>query len=401
MVAISAGFFITTAVANPVAETLPMVGTDGHGHTYPGATVPFGMVQLSPDTRTITWDGCSGYHYSDSIIQGFSHTHLSGTGAGCLGDVLLMPMVGEVHFKVGSPGEGYASKFSHSQEVATPGYYRVYLEKPRVTAELTATERCGFHKYTFPASEQSHFILDLVHNISNKPVETFLRVENTDTISGYRISKGWGGQRAVYFVMQLSKPFDSVTIEQDGRRLTNVIEGHGERVKAVFNFKTTANEVVMVKLGVSGTGIEGARKNLAAEISGWNFDEVHSAAVKLWENVFNAVEIQSFDPHIEKTFYANLYLTCLAPVLFNDVDGTYRGYDHQNHDGTHFQNYTTFSLWDIYRAEWPLLTLLQPRRVNDMVQSMLTEHPQAGNHTTPIWPLWGNETWCMIGYHSV
>ena len=389
------------AAPHPADESLPMVGTDAHGHAYPGATVPFGMVQLSPDTRTETWDGCSGYHYSDSAILGFSHTHLSGTGGACLGDVMLMPAVGEVQWDAGSPGNGYASKFSHTREEATPGYYRVYLETPQVTAELTATARCGFHKYTFPASGQSHFILDLAHGIGNQPVEAAVHVENQTTVSGYRISDGWGGRRAVYFVMQFSKPFSSAGIQRDGLLLPGARESHGKSVKAFFGYKTTANEVVMVKVGISGTGIEGARKNLAAEIPGWDFNGVRAAAVKQWKEVFDAVQIKTFDPHIAKTFYANLYLTCLAPTLFNDADGTYRGYDHQNHTNPGFQNYTTFSIWDIYRAEWPLLTLLQPGRINDMVQTMLTEHPQLGEHTTPIWPLWANETWCMIGYHSV
>jgi predicted alpha-1,2-mannosidase len=391
----------TSSLAAPVDESLPMVGTDLHGHTYPGATVPFGMVQLSPDTRTLTWDGCAGYHYTDSTIQGFSHTHLSGTGCGALGDVLLMPTVGAIHFNAGSPGNGYASGFSHAQEVATPGYYRVYLETPQVTAELTATERCGFHKYTFPASDQSHIILDLVHGIGNEPVGAALRVENQETVSGCRLSKGWGGERAIYFVMQFSKPFESAMVQPDSQTLTNAPEGKGTNVKASFNFKTSADEVVLVKVGISGTSIEGARKNLAAEIHGWDFDKVRSAAVQQWRNVFDAVQIKTFDPHVARTFHANLYLSCLAPVLFNDVDGAYRGYDHKNHVAANFQNYTTFSIWDIYRAEWPLLTLLQPGRINDVVQSLMTEYPQTGRHSTPIWPIWGNETWCMIGYHSV
>jgi predicted alpha-1,2-mannosidase len=396
--------FATTAGAasNPVDEALPMVGTDAHGHTYPGATVPFGMVQLSPDTGTEGWDWCSGYHYPDSVIEGFSHTHLSGTGCGCLGDVMLMPTVGDVHLDVGTPGNGYASRFSHAQETATPGYYRVFLETPGVTAELTATARCGFHKYTFPASNQSHFILDLTHGIGNSTIEDVLRVENQTTVSGCRISDGWGGRRAIYFVMQFSKPFASFGIEQDGQRLAADAHGaQGKSVKAFFNYQTAAHEVVMVKVGISGTGIEGARKNLAAEIPGWNFNRVRAAAVRQWENVLDAVQVQSFDPHIRTTFYANLYLSCLAPTLFNDVDGTYRGYDHQNHTNADFQNYTTFSIWDIYRAEWPLLTLLHPARINDMVQAMLAEYTELGEHTTPIWPLWANETWCMIGYHSV
>lgn len=408
MILITAGVLLgfSTAMADapidPTTEALPLVGTAAHGHAYPGATVPFGMVQLSPDTPMQGWDGSSGYHYSDSVIVGFSHTHLAGTGCGCLGDVLLMPTVGEVRLNAGPRGDGYASRFSHAKERATPGHYSVFLDDPKVTAELTATTRCGFHKYTFPESDMSHIVLDLAHNIGNETVEASLKIEGNDTISGCRISNGWGGKRAVYFVMQFSKPFDSAGIEQDGTRLAaDARESKGRAVKAFVNYKTAAKEAVFVKVGISGTGIEGARKNLAAEIPGWDFDAVHADAVKQWQTVFNAVEVETPDPHIRTTFYANLYLSCLAPVVFNDVDGAYRGYDRQNHAGAKFQNYTTFSVWDIYRAEWPLLTLLQPGRINDMTQSMLAGYGELGQHTTPIWPLWGNETWCMIGYHSV
>lgn len=407
---VAASVLVATSWAgsDPVDESLPLVGTGAHGHAYPGATVPFGMVQLSPDTEAGSpetavsgWDHCSGYHYADSVILGFSHTHLGGTGCGCLGDVLLMPTVGEVNLEAGSPGKGYASKFSHDTETATPGYYRVFLETPGVTAELTASARCGFHKYVFPASNQAHVILDLEHGVGNDPVETGLTIENQTTVSGYRISDGWGGKRAVYFVMEFSKPFQACGILQDGKEAPNSRDAKGKSVKAYFNYQTAAKEAVLVKVGISGTGIDGARKNLAAELPDWNFEGARKAAAKSWQSVFDAVQVKSFDPHVTKTIYANLYMTCLAPVLFNDVDGTYRGYDQKNHPSAGFQNYTTFSIWDIYRAEWPLMTILHPDRVNDMVQAMLAEYKELGQHTTPIWPLWGNETWCMIGYHSV
>jgi len=390
------------AARHPVDEPLPLVGTGAHGHAYPGALVPFGMVQLSPDTMLQGWDGSSGYHYSDTVMRGFSHTHLAGTGVGCLGDVLLTPTVGEVKLEPGTPGNGYVSRFSHNNETATPGYYRVFLDDPKVTAELTATERCGFHRYTFPAVDAAHFILDLVHGVGNGPVEATLIVGNNTTVSGKRESNGWGGRRTAYFVMQFSKPFESFGIEQDKQRLASgAREARGRDVKAFFNYNTKANEVVLVKVGISGTGIDGARKNLEAEIPGWNFDRVRAAAVDRWKTALDAVKIETFDPHIRNTFYANLYLCYQAPILFNDVDGTYRGMDRKNHSGAGFQNYTIFSLWDTYRAEHPLLILLQPGRVDDLVQSMLAEYKESGLHTTPIWPLWGNETWCMIGYHSV
>ena len=390
------------ALPQPVDEPLPLVGTDAHGHTFPGATVPFGMVQLSPDTRTEGWDGCSGYHYSDSVIQGFSHTHLSGTGCGCLGDILLMPTIGKVYLNAGSPGGGYSSRFSHEQETATPGFYSVFLQDPKVAVELTASAHCGFHEYKFPKSDQAHIILDLAHGIGDEPVDTSIKIEGNDTISGYRISKGWGGERAIYLVMQFSKPFNSFGIERNGDQVQgDARESHGRGMKAFVNYTTKSDEVILVKVGVSGTGIEGARKNLVKEIPGWDFADVRAQAVRQWNKVFSAVQIKTFDPHIRTTFYANLYLSCLAPVLYNDVDGTYRGMDHQNHSGANFQNYTTFSIWDIYRAEWPLMLLLQPDRVNDMVQSMLAEERELNQHTTPSWPLWGNETWCMIGYHSI
>jgi len=379
-----------------------MVGTDVHGHVFPGATVPFGMVQVSPDTPKTGWDGCAGYHYSDSVIRGFSMTHLLGTGIGGIGDVMLMPNVGRVFLEPGSPGAGYESSFSHRQEQAKPGYYSVFLQDPKIKVELTATVRCGLHKYTFPASDQAQIVLDLTHGVDNHNLQDVLKVEDDHTISGYRLSEGWGGKRTVYFVMQFSKPFGSLEIEQDGKRLAaGMTGGKGQSVKAVIHYKTLASEAVLVKVGISPTRIDGARKNLQAEIPGWDFDAVRAAAVAQWKKIFDAVHVETPDPHLRTTFYANLYLSCLSPTLFNDVDGAYRGMDHQNHAGGGFQNYSTFSIWDIYRAEWPLLILLQPGRIDDMVQSLLTGYHQLAQHSTPIWPLWDNETWCMIGYHSV
>jgi putative alpha-1,2-mannosidase len=263
----------TIAVPEPTDLPLPLVGTADHGHAYPGAIVPFGMVQLSPDTPLRGWDGSSGYHFSDSAILGFSHTHLAGTGVGCLGDVLLMPTVGEVQLNPGSPGHGYVSRFSHADEVATPGYYRVLLQDPKITAELTATPRCGFHKYTFLATDQAHVILDLVHGVDSRAVEASINVENDTTISGSRISEGWGGRRAVYFVMEFSKPFASFGVDQDGRRLgKGTRAGQARELKAFFDYRTTDKEALLIKVGISGTGIEGARKNLAAEIPRWDFN---------------------------------------------------------------------------------------------------------------------------------
>ena len=389
------------AAPAPVDCVNPLVGTAAHGHTYPGATVPFGFVQVSPDTPLQGWDGSSGYHYSDSSILGFSHTHLSGTGVGGLGDILLMPTVGVVNLNAGTPGNGYASRFSHSQETASPGYYKVFLSNPQVTAELTATTRCGFHKYTFPQTDAAHIVLDLAHGIGNEPVQTTLHVENATTLSGSRVSNGWGGRREVFFVMQFSRPFDAAGIEQDGQRLpAGSADAAGKSVQAFVNYRTAAGEAILVKVGLSGTSVEGARKNLTAELPGWDFGAVHTAAAGEWSRALDAVQIDALNPAIRRTFYTNLYQSLIAPVIYNDADGAYQGLDHQNHPGNGFQNYTTFSLWDIFRAESPLLTLLQPARVPDMTHSLLMEYQQADTHRTPIWPLWDNETYCMIGYHS-
>ena len=390
------------AAPSPVESVNPMVGTDAHGHAYPGATVPFGMVQLSPDTPIQGWDSASGYHYSDNIIVGFSHMHLSGTGVGGLGDVMLMPTVGAVSLDPGKPGSGYVSSFSHARELAQPGYYKVFLDTPGVLAEMTATERCGVHRYTFPASDAAHLILDLNHGVGNNTQAATLTVENSTTLSGSRSSNGWGGRRVLYFVMKFSRPFDAISIQQDGQMLAGGAKAaDGKIVKAALNYNTTADKQVVVKVGVSATSIEGARKNLAAEVPGFDFDGVHSAATKTWAAALGKVKVDTPDPKVRRTFYTNLYDSMLAPTLFNDVDGAYRGRDNQVHAADGYQNYSTFSLWDIFRAESPLLTIVEPQRVPSMTHSLLTEFQQGGTGRLPIWPLSENETYCMIGYHSV
>jgi predicted alpha-1,2-mannosidase len=390
-----------TPKVSPVNFVDPMIGTGGRVHTYPGATVPFGMVQISPDTPERGWAGTSGYHYKENTIWGFSQTHLSGTGIGGLGDVLVMPTVGKVALEPGTPGNGYSSHFSHDREEASPGYYRVYLENPGVTAELTATTRCGHHRYTFPASDEAHIVIDLAHGIANRPLAATLKVENDTTLSGSRLVRDWGGQREVYFVMQFSKPFKSIGIESDGKMLdSEAREASGVKVKTFASYSTMAGEEIEVKIGISGTSVDGARKNLSGEIPGWGFDQTHAAARQSWDKALGAVEAEIPDPKIRTTFYTNLYQCFLGPVIFNDVDGAYRGLDRKNHYAPGFQNYTTFSLWDTFRAQAPLLTLLQPARVPDMMSSMLAHYRDFGRNSMPVWPLWGNETWCMIGYHS-
>ncbi len=389
-----------------VAAANPFVGTAEHGHTYPGASMPFGMVQISPDTPLQGWDGSAGYHYSDNVIRGFSHTHLLGTGVGGLGDILLMPTIGDVQLNPGDPGKmpGYASKFSHANEAATPGYYRVFLDDPKVTVELTATERCGLQKYTFPASDNAHIVLDLDHNISNGTLAADFTVENNTTISGTRRSNGWGGQRDVYFVMEFSKPFSSYGVERDGARADGVAalpaKTEGKVLKAYFNYNTSAGETILARVGISGTSVEGARRNLNAEIPNFDFNAIHTRAVNTWGDLLGEIQVESRDPKIVKTFYSNMYQSHLGPVLFNDVDGMYRGPDRKNHPGTAFQNYTTFSLWDTFRAQAPLLTLTEPNRIADMMNSMTMFEAQRGRDEMPVWTLWGNETGTMIGYNS-
>ncbi|SHM17220.1 GH92 family glycosyl hydrolase [Hymenobacter psychrotolerans] len=415
---------------NLVQYAKPLVGTARMGHTYPGATVPFGMVQLSPDTDTLSYElngkynprvyeYCAGYQYADKTIVGFSHTHFSGTGHSDLGDFLVMPTTGPLQLNPGTadqPERGFRSRFSHQNEVAEPAYYRVKLDDHNILAELTATNRVGMHQYTFPQSEQAHIILDLtagIYNYPDKNVWTFVRVENDSLITGYRQTHGWARTRTQYFAMSFSKPFVSYgsrNLSQKqvyrgfwGRfdQTKNFPELAGEQLRLFFDFKTTAGEKVKVKMALSGVSTEGALRNMRAEVPGWDFEAVKRAGQALWQQELGKVVVESPKRADKENFYTAMYHAALSPTTYMDVDGQYRGLDQNIHKAEGFTNYTSFSLWDTYRALHPLYNLLQPRRNADMVQSMLAHFDQSTMHMLPIWSHYANENWCMIGYHSV
>ena len=383
------------------------IGTGGHGHTYPGATVPFGAVQLSPDTYNKGWDWCSGYHYSDDSIMGFSHTHLSGTGAGDMLDFLLMPGTGPAKIVPGTrdhPEEGYRSQFRHADEIAEPGYYSVLLRDYSVRAELTATERAGIHKYTFPLSADSHFVLDLVHAYGNRPGMvrwSELKAKNNDTILGGRSTTGWAEGRQIYFAMNFSKPFRDFEIYSEDAGLGPAKhEAKSTHLKCVMRYQTSPGEVIYVKTGISGVSAEGALRNLEMEIPDWDFDHVRREAHQSWQRELSRIRIETSNQKHKEIFYTALYHLMLAPTLFDDVDGQYRGMDGEIHQAPPgFHNYSTFSLWDTYRAAHPLYTLFQSHRVPDFVNCLIrmaNESPQG----MPVWPLQGKETGTMTGYHS-
>jgi predicted alpha-1,2-mannosidase len=397
-------FLLTLAAASgkpAVDEVNPMIGTAEHGHVYPGATVPFGMVQLSPDTRDNTWDGSSGYHYSDDSILGFSHNHLTGTGCPDLGNVLLMPTVGALKLTPGArPGEGYRARFSHENEISRPGYYEVFLPDYQVKVELTATARGGFHRYTFPATTEGHVVVDLQHGIGNTVTEAQLTIEDDHTASGFRRSDGWGGGKVYYFVMEFSRPFDSAGVAQADKDVAGK-QTTGKETKGHFDFKTKAGEQILVRVGLSTVSVEGARKNLHAEIPKWDFDAVAKAARKQWEKALSVFAVETADNNLKQTFYTSLYHSLVAPTLLSDVDGQFRGPDGKIHQAKGYDYYTELSLWDTFRAENPLLTLIQPARVNDFVNTMLEHYRIFGQNTLPVWPEGGMETWCMIGNHAI
>lgn len=371
----------------------PFVGTGGHGHTFPGPTLPFGMVQLSPDTRLKGWDGCSGYHYSDKRIYGFTHTHLSGTGCSDYGDVLLMPTTGKPRVN----RKGYASVFSKKNERASVGYYSVLLDRFNIKAELTATARTGLHKYTFPKSQSANIILDLTHRDFAKQGE--INITGDNEISGMRLSKAWADNQYIYFVIQFSKPFKRFGIAKADAVRQNARHDTGSFLKAFVSFETAEGEVIYAKVGISAVSIEGARKNLEAEQPGFDFEKTEQAAKDAWNKELSKIEVESKDASVMRTFYSALYHTMICPNLYQDVDGKYRGRDFKIHESKDFNYYTVFSLWDTYRALHPLLTLIDRKRTGDFVNTFVTQYEQGGR--LPVWELGSCETWCMIGYHSI
>jgi predicted alpha-1,2-mannosidase len=410
------------------------VGTGGHGHTFPGATVPWGMVQLSPDTNDFGWDACSGYHEADGSIMGFSHTHLSGTGASDMLDVLVMPAQGPVLLdpgarglpdglyysrydaatsgsrlpKVAHPGKGYRSRFDKTSESAFPGSYRVHLTDYDIVAELTATARVGLHRYTFDRQGPAHLLIDLAHGYHDdakvpcKVSDGTLKVIGNDTLVGGRRVHQWADGRYIFFAMKASRPFARAELYSEDRALgADATNASGDHLKAALHFEDASKTPLLVKVGISAVDIDGALRNLETELPDWDFERVRSSAAAQWERELSRIRLESGSDEVLRTFYSGLYHTLLAPTLFSDVDGRYRGMDLKVHTlptGQH--NYSTYSLWDTYRALHPLYTLFQPDKVPDLVQGLVrkaNESPQG----PAVWPLQGVETGTMIGYHSI
>lgn len=390
----------------------PFIGTAGHGHTFPGVSAPFGMIQVSPDTDLWGWDWCSGYHYSDSSLIGFSHRHLSGTGATDLGEIMLLPLSGKPNVKKWqendwwhgdkkNPDSGYRSRFSHQNESASPGYYQAYLEDYQVNVELTASERVGLHRYSFPKDQENHVLLDLRHQIQHKygtPIWAHAQVKDKRTLVGYKHSTGWAKDKYVYFVIQFSRPFQNYIFYEDQVNHPS-LSAQAENLKWIASFDQDA-EPLLVKVALSPVSIENALENLEAEIPHWDFEKVRKENQESWNKELSKVEIQASE-EVKRTFYTGLYHAFLAPNLFQDVDGSYIGADLQVHQAQGFTNYTTFSLWDTYRALHPLFTILQTERSVDMINAMLKHYEQSAQKLLPIWPLMANETWTMIGNHAI
>ena len=407
----------------------PIIGTQKMGHTFPGATVPFGAVQLSPETDTLSYElngkyngdvykYCAGYKYEDKNIVGFSHTHFSGTGHSDLGDFLIMPTQGKLQVNPGTSNDtksGYRSAYSHANETVEAGYYKVKLDDDNITAELTATNRVGMHQYTFPKSDQSHIILDLmagIYNYDDKNVWTYVRVVNDTLVTGYRQTNGWARTRTVYFAMTFSKPFKSYGQKNYDEaqvykgfwrkfdQTKNFPEIAGKKLRMYFDFNTEDQEKVKIKFALSPVSQANAQENMKAEAKGWDFDKVKKEAQATWNKELNKIKIDaSNDDKIN--FYTAMYHAFINPTTYTDVNGQYKGLDQNVHTADGFTNYTTFSLWDTYRALHPFFNIMQPSRNNDVVKSMMAHYDQSALKMLPIWSHYANDNWCMSGYHSV
>ena len=377
----------------------PIIGSGGHGHVFVGASVPFGGVQLGPSNIFKGWDWCSGYHYSDSIVIGFSHTHLSGTGGSDLGDILLMPVNGEVSVKRGRQDDisnAYASYFSHDNEKVKAGYYSVILDKYKIKAELTATERVGIHKYTFPSENNNHVIIDLKEGNGDKSTDTYLKKVDAHTIEGYRFSNGWAKDQRIWFTLKSNQEIEKLEVFDNATPVgEDVIKAQG--AKGVISFAGNPKEVIF-KVGISPVSSENALANINSEAPGWDFNKIVKQAEAKWNHELSKIEIETTDPTLKEIFYTAMFHSFIAPVLFNDADGSYRGTDKKVYSDPGFQNYSVFSLWDTYRTEHELLTIVQPERVNDFINSMLAIYQQQGK--LPQWHLMGNETNAMLGYSA-
>lgn len=407
----------------------PFIGTQKMGHTYPGATVPFGSVQLSPDTdeqphnfggayNKDAYKYCAGYQYDDREIIGFSHTHFSGTGHSDLGDFLIMPTVGELQLepgKKGDPQSGFRSAFSHDNESAEPAFYKVKLDDHNILAEMTASTRVGFHQYTFPKSDKSHIILDLMYGIYNHPeknVWSYARVVDDRTVVGFRQTNGWARTRTVYFAMRFSKPFKNYgyrnfappSYQGHIRRwdqFNNFPEMAGKQIRAFFDFDTLEGEKLHIKFALSPVSMKGALANMQAEVPHWDFERVKREGQAAWNKELSKISVEALDRDDLINFYTAMYHSFLAPTVYQDVDGKYKGIDQEIHRADGFTNYTTFSLWDTYRAQHPLLNIIQPTRNRDMIRSMMAHYEQSPHKLLPIWSHYANENFCMMGYHSV
>ena len=379
----------------------PFVGTAEHGHTYPGASLPFGMMQLSPDTGIEGWDWCSGYHSTDSSILGFSHTHLSGTGVADYGDILFMPFTGEIKFNPGSkenPDEGYRSRFQHKNEKASPGYYSVLLDDYNVKVELTTTKRAGFHKYLFPKGESPNILIDLFHGLQDAALESYINIIDNNKIEGYRTSSGWAKKHTIYFYAEFSHEISGHVISLNENEIQET-SAKGSSVKAGLRFNGATGQEILVKVGISHVSLQGARNNLSSEINHWDFSKVHDNAIKVWNDLLSRIEVTGGTEDQRVTYYTALYHACLAPNLFSDTDKKYMGMDGKVKIAEDFNMYTIFSLWDTFRALHPLLTILDEGLTVDLIKSLVAKFEESG--VLPVWELAANETWTMIGYHSI